>query len=390
MQERLKNIEFLRIIGCIAVIMLHLFNKELYKVFPTVDMFQTLKIMTSNGQKAVDLFFILSGFFFAYKLNTNLDIIDFLRRKIIRFYPSVLFIVGIVLIASTFGIFEFKLYDTILALCGLSGTALILDRSGTHIGVFWYISTLLWVSTLFYFLRKNYSKNWVNLTIAFLVYCSYALLIQAKHGKINSIEQTFYNLFNAGMLRGIGGIGVGYFIGEWWKTSKDKINNIFLNTYQKLIITSIEFCCLFFMINNLICRNLKYNNDMIYIVDFIAIIILFISKKGYISQFINNQLGNFCEIISKYTYSLYITHYCIISLLENTIIKKYYVIFNSYPIFTITILLFSILAVGYFTYNFIEKPCNAFLKAGKTLVRVGGGKFGVCNLIRREQNAFKK
>lgn len=341
MQERLKNIEFLRIIGCIAVIMLHLFNKELYKVFPTVDMFQTLKIMTSNGQKAVDLFFILSGFFFAYKLNTNLDIIDFLRRKIIRFYPSVLFTVGIVLIASTFRIFEFKLYDTILALCGLSGTALILDSSGTHIGVFWYISTLLWVSTLFYFLRKNYSKNWVNLTIAILVYCSYALLIQAKQGKINSIEQTFYNLFNAGMLRGFGGIGVGYFIGEWWKTSKDKINNIFLNTYQKLIITSIEFCCLFFMINNLIFRNLKYNNDMIYIIDFIVIIVLFILKKGYISQFINNQLGDFCEIISN------------------------------------------------LTYNFIEKPCNIFLKDSKSLARAGS-KLCVCNLIRRGQNAFKK
>ena len=61
--QKIKNLEFLRIIGCLAIIFVHLFsNSKLHQSFADISLYHTLYNMTNNGQKAVDLFFILSGF----------------------------------------------------------------------------------------------------------------------------------------------------------------------------------------------------------------------------------------------------------------------------------------------------------------------------------------
>ena len=93
--KKFRNLELLRIIGCIAIILLHLFNNaRLHGLFGNIRLYDKLFKMTSNGQKAVDLFFILSGFFFALKYNSSQSICEFLKKKIIRLYP--VFIFGIV------------------------------------------------------------------------------------------------------------------------------------------------------------------------------------------------------------------------------------------------------------------------------------------------------
>ena len=90
--QKIKNIEFLRIIGCIAIILLHLFeNARLHGLFGDIEIYDKLYCMTSNGQKAVDLFFIISGFFFALKFNPAKSIWEFLKHKFIRLYPVLIF-----------------------------------------------------------------------------------------------------------------------------------------------------------------------------------------------------------------------------------------------------------------------------------------------------------
>ncbi|MBQ8460042.1 acyltransferase family protein [bacterium] len=80
--QKIKNIEFLRVIGCIAIILLHLYCGQLYKYFPDITMYLKGNNILSNGQKAVDLFFIISGFFFAYLLNTKYSLWEFLKRNL--------------------------------------------------------------------------------------------------------------------------------------------------------------------------------------------------------------------------------------------------------------------------------------------------------------------
>ena len=90
--QKIKNIEFLRVIGCLAVVCLHLFNNaRLHGLFDDITLYDKLFTMTRNGQKAVDLFFILSGFFFAWKLNIAETCLNFIKHKLIRLYPLLVF-----------------------------------------------------------------------------------------------------------------------------------------------------------------------------------------------------------------------------------------------------------------------------------------------------------
>ena len=45
--------------------------------------------MTTFGYLAVDMFFIMSGFFLMYTFNNSLNVCDFIKKKIIRLWPMV-------------------------------------------------------------------------------------------------------------------------------------------------------------------------------------------------------------------------------------------------------------------------------------------------------------
>ena len=125
MEGKLKNIEFIRIIGCIAIILFHLlYNSDLE--------------ITKNGNKAVDLFFIISGFFFIYKINLNISLFQFVKHKLIRLYPVILFAFLIVFILSLFGIFHINFYNEIFLLLGLTGTPLSTNIYEVPLGQCWY------------------------------------------------------------------------------------------------------------------------------------------------------------------------------------------------------------------------------------------------------------
>ena len=85
--DKIKNIEFLRVIGCIAIVLYHLCAKRLGVIFDDISLYDNFYNMTINGNKAVDLFFILSGVFFAIKLDVTKSLWEFLKNKLIRLYP---------------------------------------------------------------------------------------------------------------------------------------------------------------------------------------------------------------------------------------------------------------------------------------------------------------
>lgn len=355
--NKIKNIEFLRIIGCIAIILLHLFNKtQLHGLFSDIEIYNKFFNMTNNGQKAVDLFFIISGFFFALKFNPVQSIWEFLKHKFIRLYPVLRFGLVTYFLISLTGAVKFTFYDNILNLLCLNGTFLVLKHG--NLGAFWYVSSMLWTFVLFSYLLKNYEKKNVDLFIALLVFFSYGFIIHAKGGAINSNTQTFYNIFNVGMMRAFGGIGVGYFIAQWYKTNAEKIKTLILPLYQKILITALEFVCIYFIINNLMLHKINYKNHIIYIVVFALVLMLFLAKQGFISKLLNID---YWQKISKYTYSLYMTHQIIFWTLKGSLWKYHPEIVYAHPILNVFFTLTIVVLFGIFTYHFIEKPATSFL-----------------------------
>ena len=349
----LKNIEFLRVIGCLAIVMIHLFNSvALHGLFSDINLYHKMYNFTSNGNKAVDLFFILSGLFFSIKIDTRKSIIEFLRKKIIRFYPVLIFVLILFFISSIFGITSFTLYDNILAVLGLNGTSLIIKNG--NVGIFWYVSAMLWVFTLFLYLLKHYDKKNVNLFIFLSIFFCYSFIIHAKGGVINRQTQTFYYIFNIGMMRAIGGIGLGYFIGEWFKNRTFVIEIV----WYKLLASILEIFCVVFIIRNLLFNKLQYDNQIIFIVVFVITIVLFLMKQGIISRFLESDIWS---NLSKYTYSFYMTHAFIFSVLKGAVWNKHSEWVYSHPILNVFVALLMVFVVGVLTYHCIEKPFTKVL-----------------------------
>ena len=117
------------------------------------------------------------------------------------------------------------------------------------------------------------------------------------------------------------------------------------------------------MINNLLFHKIKFKNDMIFIFDFIAIIILFLLKKGYISQILNDSfLGNISTNIAKYTYSVYMCHKLVFAILANSLWKYFSDEVYNHPILNIVYTLILVFIFAIFIYHFIEEPCTKYLK----------------------------
>lgn len=367
---KIKNIEFLRIVACLAIILLHLFNKaRLHGLFGDIEIYNKLWVMTSNGQKAVDLFFIISGFFFALKFNQLESIWEFLKHKFIRLYPVLVFGFIAYFLVSLTGAVKFTFYDNILNFLCLNGTLLVLKVG--NLGQFWYVSAMLWAFVIYSYLLKNYRKENANLLIALLVFFSYGFIIHAKGGAINSHEQTFYNIFNVGMMRAFGGVGIGYFIAQWYQANADKIKNITLTLYQKIAITALEFICIFFIINNLMLHKIHYKNHIIFIIVFAVALMLFLIRQGYVSRLLNSDCW---QNLSKYTYSLYMTHIFIFDVFKGSIWKYHTDWVYAYPILNVLFALLAALVFGIFTYHFIEKPATAYLlKRMENRAVIGGG-----------------
>ena len=76
-KTKIQNIEFLRIMFTTFVICFHFFSN--------------LKIWC-NGWLGVEFFFILSGFFLVYTFKSNLNVLSFIKQKISRFVPLLIFV----------------------------------------------------------------------------------------------------------------------------------------------------------------------------------------------------------------------------------------------------------------------------------------------------------
>ncbi|MBP5615087.1 MAG: acyltransferase [Alphaproteobacteria bacterium] len=350
-KRNFNNIEFLRIIGCIAIVWFHLTRVP---ILYSIEIFKRFSYLANAGYTAVDLFFIISGVFFGFGLNKSSSIIQFLKKRLIRLYPVLVAVMLTGFIISFTKLFKFNIYKAVLTLFCLNGTSFMKDSTISDwatVDQFWYVSSLLWVSAFYFYLLKNFDKKVVNLIIALIVYFSYTFLI-------HPISDNVYQIWYGGVLRALAGVGTGYFISELYKNYGEKISKIQLNVLSKILISVIEFMCIFFTINNLSFHKLKFDNVFIYYFVFALLITLFIFKKGYISNMLNIHIWT---CFSKYTYSVYMAH-CLCILTLCTILSKYPSVITSYHYVFVPVILLACILFGIILYHFIEQPFKKILK----------------------------
>jgi len=347
---KIINIEFLRIICCFSIVLYHFVRPA---NLSDIDFFARLSSMCGNANKAVDLFFILSGFFLILGYSKIDSLWAFFKKKLVRLYPAFIFAVCLCLFLSFFKLAKFKFFTAILTLFGFSGTILSLDLG--LISPFWYVSAMLWTMFFMLYLLKNYERKNVNLFFALAIIFSYGFIINVWNGSIGMNLPSKYGLFHAGMLRALGGMSIGYFIAEWYKANIGNIKQQVLSIKSKLTITAFEAIMLFLVINNLLLHKSGYKNQFVYIIIFTITIVLFLINKGYVSKFLNKNI--FLKI-SRYTYSIFVTHIVVRNAYLFSLCKTDFI--KTHPCLSLIIELLTVLILGIFTYHFIEKPASKY------------------------------
>ena len=325
--NKFKNIEFLRFFLAWVVVIHHLksylLNKNLFG-----DLYIYLNKSSFNGDKAVDFFFIISGFFLIYGFNKNLSTFDFIKKKIIRLSPLMLFFNIIYLILSLFiKSIKYQTYDNILAL-------FFLNISG-NLGefAFFYILVFFWVSILYFYLLKHLEIKYVNL---FSIILALSICIPSS---------------------GVGGMGIGYFIGSIYKDNEDKIENMKFNKITTFFITLLEVFLFSWSVYYLLIHKISYKNNIIFILFFIILFILFLIKKGLFTKLLDDNLS---VILGRYSYSIYITNFFILDMLKTFFWHIDIIIIH--PLLNVVMTMLLVLISSILVYHLVEKPSAEYLR----------------------------
>jgi len=352
-QIKFGNIETLRFLFSILIVYMHFTHHK------AVESLYLIQGHNDSGVRfIVEFFFIIAGFFLFYTFkNKKQTWIQFVKKKIARLWPSLAFYSLIIIILLVFfGIqppFNAGLDVQIFNIMFLQNIGLTPDAYGYN----WFISSYFWTIIFYFYILKNFDIKYANLIIALCVYFSLVVNLNCSNFTLYGIETTYYNFFNAGLLRALTGIGIGYFIGIFYSKAKNYITaKSFDNLKTFIILTIIEVFCSFYLIKYLLFE-VNYKNALIFLIMFSILFFTVLIKKGAISKILDNKYFAF---LGRYSYSIYVMQGITFLLLESTLWKTPYFIIHTK--LTSFITLITAVILGILAYHIAEKPLSAYLK----------------------------
>lgn len=324
MENRLYNIDFMRIFLLCAILVHHFYHAATGR--------------WNTGGNAVEFFFIISGFIFNFTFNSSISFKQFILEKLIRFWPILAFCS--LAVALIFHRTDFKLDRLFSDLFMLSKTGLYkgsTDGLGYN-GPGWYVCVLFWILLFYFYLKKSISPTLSGLIFALITFSSLEILVMFK------IPSSYY------LFRGLGSFGIGYFCYEFCKNYSRNRNNKKSYLFSVLeTILIIYFAYILFSFNHI-------KNPIAFQLGMGLFLVLLYLRKGYISSFLERK--EFTKL-SRYTLATYLTHALIFyQPAIKTIYKEY--IKNPYYICILGILVSFVL--GIIVYHFFERPIVNYLK----------------------------
>ena len=332
-KPKMQNIEFLRIVFTLVILLFHIHGMFHY---------------FSKGRYAVEFFFILSGFFFALTYDRAPTVIDFIKRKFIRFTPAIIFC------SIACGISKTNIDFSTLSADWLFWSNTGLFNGDSYTIAAWYISVLFWVTLLYFYLLKNHRKETVYALIGVLTFLAYAACVRFGFGRLNGLgdKGNIGYMITLSMMRGVGGIGLGFFLAQFYM-NRDQEKMRF-KTWQ---YTIAELALLIMPCLSMFYKPMLPTNLMLLVVSYAALIYLFLIKKGHISRFFDKPIFS---KLSRYTLIIYVSHQPVtIPFLEYLGVSPS--LFD-HKIFGIVVYIMAFCLVGAVIHHVIEIPMSRAMK----------------------------
>lgn len=313
------NIEFLRILFTLGVLDVHI-RSNIYHWW-------------SSGGQGVEFFFLLSGYLLSLTYKPERGLLDIAKRNWIRFVPL---IVTCCLIKgrgleSFYGLF--MLQNTGLAFMDIPN------------GPAWYIAVLFWCSLFYLAIMKAMEPATRNLLISSLVFMSYILVVRVGGDRWDMIA----GYIPRGLLRGVAGMGLGILLAQ---VCVRKAGIEILSKPKKIVYSFAELSILLYVIISCVKRELYIEEWIFRPIIHVALLSLFIMKRGYVSSFFERPIFS---KLSKYCLAIYLTH-AAITYYPNYFLWKGT---NDYSSVGLAFLYSCVLGVS--LYYLVEKPCVRYL-----------------------------
>lgn len=344
-KEYFYNVDFLRFIFSVIIVFIH------------IGLLYNMHIIGLNKCRIlVDYFFIMSGFFLFLNINKNEQTLNFALKKIIRLAPTTWFLHLITMISSLFITdLKYNFNNEILRFLFLQNIGLASTNGAPLFGILWYIFVLFWVLIFYFYINKIFEQKYMNLLVWLIIIISYGIYYNNNHFGIGG-NSNICLFINIGVLRGLAGIGIGYFIATLYK------NNPLQNFSQAkcIIISSLEIYLIIFLSKYLLfSHNIPGNSAIILIVYFSILFYLFLIKQGVISKITNIPFSGF---LGQFSYSIYVIQIYILTLYKYLLCNKYPEFVQSHLIFCNSTITITAIFAGILTYYLVEKPSAKYLK----------------------------
>lgn len=322
-QPTLQNIEFLRILFTLFVLISHFFAP--------------FHIPNMGGQ-AVEFFFLLSGYLLALTYRPERKISDIAVNRYVRFVPLV--VLGGILSGGGWASFEGCLM--------IQNTGLLKGDIPNQPA--WYIAVLFWCSLFYVGLMKQLSNKAMIMVVSVIAFLTSLMVANTLGDRL----ECFAGFMPLGMLRGLSCMAIGIVLAQFCKRHSCE----HINTGQKLVYTLAEFVILFYIIVGCFDSSIRSSLWFYRVLSHMVLLYLFVLKRGYISSLLDNPA---CGKMGKYCLAIYLTHFCFAGNLRHYIKAAYPGWLENHVELALGAAIIGSCIVGILAYYIVEKPCSLYL-----------------------------
>ena len=248
-------IECMRIILTIYIILMH--GEYLFRNISAGRIYE-------GGYLGVEFFFIVSGYYIAYKSENGINIKDYIKSRFIILYPHYVtslfccFFAKLILNFNNIGI---KLKDLFWSLLMIQNFGLDIEL---YNGILWYVTYLFLVGTLIYFILTKTKREKVYTLIFIIIILVFYFLYFYYYKTIDNVSQVII-IFPLGFYRALSDMLMGVLLFKANSKLQYAGNNILL-TIIIIVLSSVALYISF-------CKPHSYY-DLLVVLCFLACIFL--------------------------------------------------------------------------------------------------------------------
>ena len=344
-------IDSLKFIFSVIIVYFHLLHSNMKGTIGTTNVYAMLSKACDGSGLIVECFLIIAGFFiYRTFLAGRQTLAGFSVSRVVRLWPVFAFYV-----LCAWALTSYTLENTILDLSFMRCTGISLEYKG----IIWYIPPFFWCSILLYAILRVLEKEKALLVVALLTYAAYCLNLNNLTGGVG--RRVVYSWVSLGMLRVLGGLGVGVLIGAGKEYLKGCFNSGPANRWSLVGTTIVELVCLSLLTCHCVVGSL-FGNAATAVILFSILFIMMTGSGGLISRCLGwaplAKLGKYC-------YSIYVMQQIAFWCMAKTIWKWGKVYWMSEPVLAVAVSTLIAVVIGIITYYLVEQPCANWYKRRK-------------------------